>query len=104
MATEDIDLTWRLIREGWDTDYEPRALVGMEVPTTLPALWPQRCRRARGQGEVLRKHAYGLWRWRNRRLWPVAAEAAASFAWVLSGLVALLCFVAIVVTGAPDAA
>ena len=104
MATEDIDLTWRLIRAGWDTDYEPRALVGMEVPTTLRALWAQRCRWARGQGEVLRKHARSLWRWRNRRLWPVAAEAAASFAWVLGGLVALLCFVTILLTGAPDGA
>ena len=104
MATEDIDLTWRLIRAGWDTEYEPRALVGMKVPTTPRALWAQRCRWARGQGEVLRKHARGLWRWRNRPLWPVAAEAAASYAWVRAGLVALLCFVAIALAGAPDAA
>ena len=31
MATEDIDLTWRLLLAGWHTAYEPAALVGMEV-------------------------------------------------------------------------
>src|SRR5689334_14486304 len=34
MATEDIDLTWRLLLAGWQTAYEPHALVGMEVPVT----------------------------------------------------------------------
>ena len=34
MATEDIDLTWRLLLAGWHTPYEPDALVGMEVPST----------------------------------------------------------------------
>ena len=37
MATEDIDLTWRLLLAGWHTSYEPAALVGMEVPS------PMRC-------------------------------------------------------------
>ena len=32
MATEDIDLTWKLLLAGWQTAYEPRALVGMQVP------------------------------------------------------------------------
>ena len=36
MATEDIDLTWKLLLAGWHTAYEPRALVGMQVPSTLP--------------------------------------------------------------------
>ena len=35
MATEDIDLTWKLLLDGWHTAYEPRALVGMQVPVTL---------------------------------------------------------------------
>ena len=34
MATEDIDLTWRLLIAGWQTAYEPRALVGMQVPSS----------------------------------------------------------------------
>ena len=49
MATEDIDLSWRLLA-GWHTQFEPNALVGMEVPTTLQALWAQRKRWAQGQG------------------------------------------------------
>ena len=53
MATEDIDLTWKLLLAGWETVYEPHALVGMQVPSTLRALWAQRKRWARGQGEVL---------------------------------------------------
>ncbi len=50
MATEDIDLTWRLLMAGWQTAYEPRAVVGMQVPGSLSALWAQRKRWARGQG------------------------------------------------------
>ena len=34
MATEDIDLSWRLLLAGWITAYEPNALVGMQVPST----------------------------------------------------------------------
>jgi biofilm PGA synthesis N-glycosyltransferase PgaC len=48
MATEDIDLTWRLLLSGWHTAYAPEALVGMEVPTTVKALWAQRKRWRRG--------------------------------------------------------
>ena len=56
MSTEDIDLTWRLLMAGWHTAYEPHALVGMQVPSTLRALWAQRTRWARGQGEILHEH------------------------------------------------
>ena len=45
MATEDIDLTWRLLQAGWHSAYEPRALVGMEVPSTA--------RRAVGAAQAL---------------------------------------------------
>jgi biofilm PGA synthesis N-glycosyltransferase PgaC len=82
MATEDIDLTWRLLLAGWQTGYEPRALVGMQVPTTLRALWAQRKRWARGQGEVLHEHFREVSRWRNHRMWLLAAEALASLTWI----------------------
>ena len=42
MATEDIDLSWKLLLRGWHTACEPRALVGMQVPASLGALWMQR--------------------------------------------------------------
>jgi biofilm PGA synthesis N-glycosyltransferase PgaC len=83
MATEDIDLTWKLLMAGWQTTYEPRALVGMQVPLSLSALWAQRKRWARGQGEVLRTHLGAIMRWRNRRMWLLAAESTASLLWVL---------------------
>jgi poly-beta-1,6-N-acetyl-D-glucosamine synthase len=83
MATEDIDLSWRLILAGWHTSYEPAALVGMEVPSTLRALWAQRRRWARGGSEVLRVHGSQAFRWRNRRMWLLALESSGSLMWVV---------------------
>ncbi len=84
MATEDIDLTWSLLLAGWHTAFEPKALIGMEVPSTMRALWAQRCRWARGQGEVLRNHLRTVAHRRNRRLWPIAAEASITLAWAIA--------------------
>jgi biofilm PGA synthesis N-glycosyltransferase PgaC len=84
MATEDIDLTWKLLLAGWHTTYEPRALVGMQVPSTLRALWAQRMRWARGQGEVLRAHGGLASHWRNHRLWLLGIESVASLIWVVA--------------------
>ena len=82
MATEDIDLSWKLLLRGWHTAYEPRALVGMQVPASIGALWMQRKRWARGQGEVLHVHFDEVRRWRNRRMWLLGFEAFASLLWV----------------------
>ena len=90
MSTEDIDLTWRLLMAGWHTAYEPQALVGMQVPSTLRALWAQRTRWARGQGEILHKHARAIASWRNRRMWLVTAESFASLLWVTALALALV--------------
>jgi poly-beta-1,6-N-acetyl-D-glucosamine synthase len=83
MATEDIDLTWRLLVAGWQTAYEPRALVGMQVPSSLSALWSQRKRWARGQGEVLHAHLREVFRWRNHRMWLLGLESVTSLIWVI---------------------
>lgn len=96
MATEDIDLSWKLLLAGWQTAFEPRALVGMEVPTTLRALWAQRRRWARGQGEVMHAHFDEVWRWRNRRMWLLTVEGLASLAWVV---LLAASFVVTIVTG-----
>ena len=90
MATEDIDLTWKLLLEGWQTAYEPRALAGMQVPASLRALWMQRKRWARGQGEVLHVHFSRASRWRNRRMWLLSVEGLASLAWVVALLASLV--------------
>lgn len=93
MATEDIDLSWRLLLAGWHTTFEPKALIGMQVPTTVRSLWAQRKRWARGQGEVLRSHLRDIVRWKHRSLWPLALEGLASLVWVMGlaiGLVLML--------------
>ena len=84
MATEDIDLSWRLLLRGWHTAYEPRALVGMQVPASIRALWMQRKRWARGQGEVLHVHLGEVTRWRNHRMWMLSFEGVASLVWVFA--------------------
>jgi biofilm PGA synthesis N-glycosyltransferase PgaC len=84
MATEDIDLSWRMLMAGWNTTFEPDALIGMQVPTSMKSLWAQRQRWARGQGEVLRTYFRTVVRWRNRRMWPIVAEGALSLVWVVA--------------------
>lgn len=81
MATEDIDLTWRLQLAHWDVRYEARAVMWMNVPQSLRGLWRQRRRWALGLSQVLTRHARQALRWRNRRLWPVLAEAVMSITW-----------------------
>jgi len=56
MATEDIDLSWKLQLKHWDIRYEPRAVVWMRVPAGFRGLWRQRRRWARGLAQVLRRH------------------------------------------------
>jgi poly-beta-1,6-N-acetyl-D-glucosamine synthase len=90
MATEDIDLTWRLLLAGWHTTYEPNALVGMQVPAGVSALWAQRRRWARGQGEVLHEYLGSILRWRQRGMWLIAFESLASLLWVVALAFALL--------------
>ena len=90
MATEDIDLTWRLLLAGWHSAYEPHALIGMQVPSTLRALWAQRKRWARGQGEVLNAHLREVCRLRNHRMWLLAFESLASLLWVIALACALV--------------
>lgn len=81
MATEDIELTWRIQNRFYDVRYEPRAVVGMSVPTHVPALIRQRLRWGRGLVQVLLRHGGLLGRWRNRRQWPVTIEAILSLLW-----------------------
>ncbi|WP_328708088.1 glycosyltransferase family 2 protein [Streptomyces mesophilus] len=88
MATEDIELTWRLLEAGHLTGFAPHALVGMQVPGTVRSIWAQRTRWARGQGEVLRTHARTVCRPRHWPLWPIALEALLSYLWVLTMLIA----------------
>jgi biofilm PGA synthesis N-glycosyltransferase PgaC len=86
MATEDIALTWKLQRKFYDVRYEPRAVVAMQVPETLRALYRQRKRWATGLAQVLRRNAPMFGDWRSRRLWPVFIEAILSVAWAYTAV------------------
>jgi biofilm PGA synthesis N-glycosyltransferase PgaC len=80
-VTEDIDMTWKLQRKGWDIRYEPRAISWILSPESLKGLWQQRVRWAQGGLEVLKKH-YRIWfDFRERRFWPVYLEYVVSTAW-----------------------
>ncbi len=87
MATEDIELTWRLQKNFWDVRYEPRALVWMTVPESLGTLFRQRRRWGRGLMQVLRRHADVVLHWKYRRMWPIFTEAALSTLWALDFVV-----------------
>jgi len=81
MATEDIDLTWRLQIRHWDVRYEARAVMWMRVPQSLQGLWRQRRRWALGLSQVLHRHWRTVLRWEHRRFWPVLLEANLSVFW-----------------------
>jgi len=78
---EDIEMSWRLQTTGWRVTYEPEALVGMQVPTTLGAWWRQRTRWSAGLVEALRTHRRAVAQRENRMLWPLTLEAVLSVLW-----------------------
>lgn len=81
MSTEDIELSWRLQVSAYDIHYEPRAVIGMNVPETLGTLRRQRFRWARGLIEVLGLYLGTLRHWGDRRQWPVFGEVVLSLVW-----------------------
>lgn len=92
--TEDIDITWRLQRAGWQVTYEPHALVWILMPETLWGLWRQRLRWAQGGLEVLAAHLDLLVRPRQWHLLPFLLEPLLSLLWAwtlaLSSILLLL--------------
>lgn len=66
--TEDIAVTWKLQRAGWDVRYEPHALCDVLMPDTLRGLWRQRMRWARGGFEVMTRNCDLLL---GRRQWAL---------------------------------
>ena len=71
--------------------YEPRALCWVLMPERLYGLYKQRLRWAQGGAETIIKYFPQVWRWKNRRLWPMYAEyfVTATWAILLVALVAL---------------
>lgn len=81
MLTEDIDITWKLQRAGWDVRFEPNALTWILMPETLRGLWKQRLRWAMGGAQVLLKNLDTLRAPGLKFLWPLLLEMCVSVAW-----------------------
>ncbi|TEU27321.1 poly-beta-1,6-N-acetyl-D-glucosamine synthase [Alkanindiges illinoisensis] len=91
MLTEDIDITWKLQRAGWDIQFEPNALVWILMPETLLGLWKQRLRWAMGGAQVLLKNLDVFFKSNQNFLWPLMLELCLSLVWsYLMLLVAVL--------------
>ena len=91
MATEDIDLTWRLLLAGWHTGYEPRRADRDAGALDDAGLWAQRKRWARGQGEVLHEHlGAGAPGSQPPDVAGGRRESLASLVWVVALLVAFV--------------
>lgn len=102
--TEDIDVAWKLQMRFYDVRYEPRALVSMNVPSTMRGLWRQRVRWAGGLAQVLAAHGSLLFHWKNRRQWGVVIEAILSVIWAHAFVVVIALWILFAVTGAPTTA
>ena len=79
--TEDVDVTWKLMMDGWEIRYEPRALCWILMPETLSGLWKQRLRWAMGGTQVLLDYWKDIFSPRHARLWPIAIEYGVSVTW-----------------------
>ncbi|MGD9969431.1 MAG: poly-beta-1,6-N-acetyl-D-glucosamine synthase [Sulfuricurvum sp.] len=84
MLTEDIDVTWKLQRNGWDVRFEPRALVWILMPETLKGLWKQRLRWAMGGAQVMLKNVKILFHPLQTHLWGLMIELLMSLVWSYS--------------------
>jgi biofilm PGA synthesis N-glycosyltransferase PgaC len=101
MATEDIEMTWRLQLSGYEAMYEARALFGMEVPETLRTWWRQRCLWSLGLSQVLRRLALAALRPRYWRLWPVLIVGCLSIIWAHLVVLSVVLAIAWVALGHP---
>ena len=81
MLTEDIDITWKLQRAGWNIHFEPNALVWILMPETFNGLWKQRLRWAMGGAQVLIKNMDVLFKPQLNFLWPLLFELILTLVW-----------------------
>ena len=94
MLTEDIDITWKLQRAGWDVRFDPDALTWILMPETLGGLWKQRLRWAMGGIQVLRKNLDVVLHPSQGYMWPLLAEMIVSTLWSYSMLLLTAIWVA----------
>ncbi|MFD1421019.1 glycosyltransferase family 2 protein [Lactiplantibacillus songbeiensis] len=92
VMTEDIDITWRMYRHGWQVRYEPRAICWILVPESIRNLIRQRQRWSRGGLEVLVGNRDVLTRgsWSKRAL---LYETVISNVWAICTTLSLISWV-----------
>lgn len=102
-VTEDIDVTWKLQKEGFLVGFSPKAIAYIQVPVTLKELWIQRMRWALGGWHLLRQHLDIFTKWRFRRLWFVYVNFFISYIWALSFIfVTIVVFIMLLTKIHPD--
>ncbi|HBO37717.1 MAG TPA: poly-beta-1,6 N-acetyl-D-glucosamine synthase [Pasteurellaceae bacterium] len=89
MITEDIDVSWKLQTAGYNIIYEPRALCWTLMPETIRGLFKQRLRWAQGGAETIIKYFPVVWRFKNRRLWPMYIEYFITAIWAYALIIVL---------------
>lgn len=93
MATDDIDITWRLQKNDWTVKYEARSLCWILVPEKVRLLWTQRKRWAQGGVEVLRVHKDVFKGLKNRSMWLVYLICTFSIIWAFTFFLCVILFV-----------
>ncbi|MEW6723761.1 MAG: glycosyltransferase [Bacillota bacterium] len=100
-ATEDIDITWRLQRAGYEVWFEPEAVAYIQVPMGLADYLKQRRRWATGGWHLLRLHRSVFSQWRWRRLWPVYLDFVLGYFWAFCFVTMTVLWTIAVVLGEP---
>lgn len=82
MATEDIDITWRLQLKDWEIRFEEQAICWILTPETVSGLWKQRVRWAQGGVEVVRGHYRKLFTLKQWRFCLILIDYIIGIIWV----------------------
>ncbi|MDD3475722.1 MAG: poly-beta-1,6-N-acetyl-D-glucosamine synthase [Sulfurimonas sp.] len=93
MLTEDIDITWKLQRNGWDVRFEPKSLVWILMPETIKGLWNQRLRWAKGGVQVMFKNFKVLFLHKQTHLWGLMIELLLSMIWAYTMVLVILVWI-----------
>ena len=100
MVGEDLELTWRARRAGYQVRFCPHAMVYAEVPSTLATLWRQRVRWTRGLIQTARVHRSMLFDRRRGLLgWYLPYNLVSMLVVPVAQLAALVFVAAMVATG-----
>ncbi|MDP9108456.1 MAG: poly-beta-1,6-N-acetyl-D-glucosamine synthase [Pseudomonadota bacterium] len=99
MITEDVDVTWKLQRAGWEVRFEPNAKCWILMPETLRGLWKQRLRWAQGGSEVFLRNLDIFAHWNQRHMWLVLLELGVSLLWVYTAAALIAVALLLLLTG-----